>query len=324
MLQALRGFKWRPFVSGFTILFRASLGKCGSSFEFNDSLLQRGAGDLPYPGSLEIPQETLAGGFRREAASANIGQAVAVGVGTIRMRMPSEIRSETIRRGEARPFADKDETEVGSETESNRIADRDPALLHQSKWSDSPPCAEKVREKVGEQRNRIALDGQSGKSVGYDDSEVVACGLKLSNRVGVEGSAENRLAKISSTVRGVGSELQDRDGSLTEDGQFGLETLREGRKVKWSVYCIACLSVGELKIQHFSRGDAMAGSGQRDSSGSEVANVKTAGWNERGHGIAQFSADSCICVGSESRPGMSLLSHASNSGAGRRPRVERR
>jgi hypothetical protein len=56
------------------------------------------------------------------------------------MRMPGEIGSETVGRGETGTFADEDEAEAGSEMETDGIADRDPALLHQSQWGDSPAC----------------------------------------------------------------------------------------------------------------------------------------------------------------------------------------
>src|SRR5882757_7017736 len=134
------------FASGLTILLGASFCKCGRSFKFNRSLLQQSAADLPPACSLEIPQETFAGGLRGEATSANIGQAVAVGVGTVRMWMPGEISSETVGRGEAGTFADKDEAKAGPEMEADGIANGHPALLHQTKWGDNPPCTEKLRK----------------------------------------------------------------------------------------------------------------------------------------------------------------------------------
>jgi hypothetical protein len=97
----------------------------------------------------------------------------------------------------------------------------------------------------------------------------------------VESAAKDRLTEIGSTVRRVGLQLQNRDRGFSEDRQFGPQTLREGSKVKWSVYRVACLSVGELKIQHVGRGEAMTGSRQGYSRGCEVTEVETASWNER-------------------------------------------
>src|SRR5260370_16942207 len=82
---------------------RARFFRCGCSLEFDSSLLKRSARDLPCAGGLEIPQETSAGGFGREATIANVGQAVAVGVGAIGVRMPRKIDSHTLRRQKARP-----------------------------------------------------------------------------------------------------------------------------------------------------------------------------------------------------------------------------
>lgn len=210
------------------------------------------------------------------------------------MRMPGEIGSEAVGRGEAGTFADEDEAEAGSEMETDWVAYGDPPLVYQSEWGDGPACGEELREKVCEQGNGIALDGQSGEAVGDDDGEINAGRLKLGNGVRVEGPAKNGLAEIGSTVGGVGLELEDRNGGFREDGEFVVETLREGGKVKQSVYGVARLSVGELEIEHFSRGNAMAGSRQGNSGRSEVAEAETGSWDGMGHGIGQFSEDSCI------------------------------
>jgi hypothetical protein len=172
---------------------------------------------------LEIPQETFAGGIRGEATSANIGQAVAIRVRTIGTRIPSKIRSQAVRRGEAGAFADKDKAEPGSETKSDRIPNSHPPLLHQTDWSDTPPRTQKLREKACKQGNGIALDRQSRKAICKDDGEVAGRRLKLSSRVGVEGPAENRLAQIRSPVRSVGLKLLHSNRSFSKEGQFSAE-----------------------------------------------------------------------------------------------------
>jgi hypothetical protein len=164
--------------------------------------------------------------------------------------------------------------------------------LHQSEWSDSPACIDELREKVREQREGIALNGQGRESIGDDDGEVAGGGLKLGKGVGVERPAKNRLAEIGSTVGGVGLKLEDRNRGFNEDRQLRVEALREGGKVKQGMYRIARLSMGELEVEHLRRGDAMAGSGQRYSGGSEVAEVETASWDERRHGPGQSSEGS--------------------------------
>jgi len=189
--------------------------------------------------------------------------------------MPGEIGSKAIGRGQAGTFTDENETEAGPEMETNRVADRDPPLPYQSEWGDGPACDEELREKMCKQRNSIALDGQCGKAIGDDDCEIKAGGLKLGNGVRGECPAKNGLAKIGSTVGGVGLKLENRNGGFSEDGEFVVEAICEGGKVKQSVYGVARLSVGELKIEHFSCGNAMADSGQGDSGRSEVAEAET-------------------------------------------------
>lgn len=240
------------------------------------------------------------------------------------MRMPGEIGSEAVGRGEAGTFPNEDETEAGSEMETDSVADGDPPLLHQSEWGDGPASDEELRKETGEQGNGITFDGESGEAIGDDDGEIKAGGLKLGNGVGGESPAKHRLAEIGSTVGSVGLKLENRNGGFSEDREFVVEALREGGKDKQSVYRVARLRVGELEIEHFTHGDAMPGGRERDSGRSEVAEAGTGLWDEIGHGVGQFSEGSWLGVGSESWLGMSLLSQASNSGAGRRPRVERR
>ena len=64
-----------------------------------------------------------------------------------------------------------------------------------------------------------------------------------------------------------------------------MDPLGERREVKRSMYRVSRLSVRELEVEHFRRGDAMAGSRQGHSGGSEVAEVETASWNEIGHDL---------------------------------------
>src|SRR6267378_8557550 len=133
----------------------------GSGFKFDGPLLKRSAGDLSRAGSLEIPQKAGASGFGRQAAIANVGEAVAVGVGAVGVGMPREIGSKAVGRGEPGAFADKHQAKAGPEMETDGIANGHPALLHQSEWGDSPPCTQKLRQKVRKQGNGITLDSQS-------------------------------------------------------------------------------------------------------------------------------------------------------------------
>src|SRR6266436_1190156 len=93
----------------------------GTALKFDQPLLQRSAGDLPRACSLEIPEQTARCGFGREPAIADVRQTVAVGVGAIRVRMPGQIGSETVRRGEAWAFTDQNQVQARSKTKPNRI-----------------------------------------------------------------------------------------------------------------------------------------------------------------------------------------------------------
>ncbi|MDT7813892.1 MAG: hypothetical protein QOJ42_3808 [Acidobacteriaceae bacterium] len=161
------------------------------------------------------------------------------------------------------------------------IANGHPALLHQSEWGDSPPSIQKLREKFCEQGNGMTLNRQSRQAIGDDDGKVAGGRLKLHNGIRVERPAKNRLAEIADTVGGVGLKLQHRNRGFSQNGQFGAEALRKGRKVQHRMDRVARLSMGQLKVKHFTCGDAMACSRQRHPRRREVAEVETASLDER-------------------------------------------
>jgi hypothetical protein len=251
------------------------------------NLLKRNTGDLPHTRSLKIPEKPRGSRFGRDAAGANIRQAVAVGIGAFGVRVPSEIGSEAVGRREAGTFADEDEAEAGSKVKTDGIADCNPALLYQGQWGDGPACREELWEKSCEQRNRVALRGQSGEAISDDEGEVTGGGLKLDSGVGVEGPAKHWLAEIRSTVGSVGPELEHGNCGFSEDWEFGVKTLGEGAKVEKSLYGVACPRVGELEVEHFRRGDAVTSRGEGYSGGSELAEVETRrSWDEIGHRVS--------------------------------------
>jgi hypothetical protein len=100
------------------------------------------------------------------------------------------------------------------------------------------------------------------------------------------------VAKIGSTIGSVSPKLQDRNRGFSKDGQLGVKALRKRRKVQHGMDRVPRLSVRELKAEHLTRSYALAGHGQRDSGGCEVAKSKPASWDEIGHGITQFLAGS--------------------------------
>jgi hypothetical protein len=201
------------------------------------------------------------------------------------MRMPREIGSKAVRRGEPGTFTDKDEAKARPETKADRIPNGHPALLHQANWGNRPPCTEKLREKMGKQRNGMTLNRQGGQAIGDDDRKVTGGVLKLHNRIGVERPAKHRLAEISGAIRSVALKLKNRNRAFSKHGEFSAKALRKGRKVQHRMDRVARLSVRKLEIKHFARGDAMAGSRQRHSRRRVVAEVETASADERGHRI---------------------------------------
>ena len=52
------------------------------------------------------------------------------------------------------------------------VADGYAALLDEGEGREGPVCGEELREKVGEQGDGVALDGEGGEAVGDDDGEI--------------------------------------------------------------------------------------------------------------------------------------------------------
>ena len=173
--------------------------------------------------------------------------------------------------------------------ETDRVAYRDPALLHQSKRRESPACVDELGEKPPEQGYDIVFDSQSGETIGNDDNQIAGGRLKPRDGVWMKGPAKTRLAKIDSTVGRACVELEYRNGGFSENGECVVKALLEDWKVKRSMDSVSRLSVGELELEHLRRGDAMAGRRQRYSCGSKVTKPETRSRDEIGHGIGQFS-----------------------------------
>jgi hypothetical protein len=65
--------------------------------------------------------------------------------------------------------------------ETDRVAYRNPALLHQGKRRDSPACVGELGEKPPEQGYDITFDSQSGEAIDDDDNQIAGGRLKPRN-----------------------------------------------------------------------------------------------------------------------------------------------
>src|SRR6266568_8617061 len=91
-------------------------------------VLEPHAGDLPRAHGAQKMHERDRGVGVGEALGADVGDAVAVGVGGVRRRPKREIGAHAVGRAETRPLADQHGRDVGAQRARDFIADRDAAL----------------------------------------------------------------------------------------------------------------------------------------------------------------------------------------------------
>lgn len=194
-----------------TFGFATELGvsRSGRKIWLERTLLEGGAGSPRRARYLEIPEEAIRGNLWREPAVPDIREAVAVGVCTVLMGRPGQIRAHTIWRRESRPFANQNQAATDPKAGTNWIADADSPLLNHREWSYGPGVGEQLRQQMGEHRDGIALNGESRESVGDDNGQVAGGWAKQGNGVGMNSAAQIRLTKISGAIRRVTSQLEN-------------------------------------------------------------------------------------------------------------------
>src|SRR5277367_5233662 len=105
------------------------------------------------------------GGFLvGQSFGANVGDAVAVGVGAAWLRIPGDVDAEAVWGAEAGSFADQDYADFCGENFTDGIGDGYAGLFNNADGRDAPLGIEQRQGGV-EKRTSVAIDGQSGKAV---------------------------------------------------------------------------------------------------------------------------------------------------------------
>ena len=180
------------------------------------------------------------------------------------------------------------------------------------------------RDQRGEGRDQqggMALDRQRGEPVANGDGECAGGGVGQQPcviRCG-EAAAEIGAQQILAAIR---AGAADNGAGEAASGEIG----GEGWRIEFGVYRVACCGVGGLEGEMGHRGQAVAGAAEGDPRRGEAAKILP----QAGRGSHQSSPIKAgdmavgICWG-VARPSRPIrASHASNSGAGRRPSAPRR
>ena len=75
-----------------------------------------------------------------QALRADVGDAVAFGVGAARARVPRDVGTERVGGTEAGALTDEDEGDLRGEREADLVADGDAALFDDADWGEFPGC----------------------------------------------------------------------------------------------------------------------------------------------------------------------------------------
>jgi hypothetical protein len=127
-----------------------------------------------------------------ETAGADIGDAVAIGIGFAGDGTVSEISAETVGAAEAGTFAEQNQGDLRAENFADFILQRDPGVLCDDDRSQASPFGAEEREQGAKQGFRLRVGRERGEPVGNDDNKIR--GRKLDRLLSQHGPRRGREA----------------------------------------------------------------------------------------------------------------------------------
>jgi len=225
-------------------------------------------GEGPGLGEEEVEfSSSLPGG---DAALADIGDAVPVGVGFSNPGPIGEVGAEAIGGAEAGTLAKEHEADAGAKDLSHLVLDGDAAMPDDDHGSQGPTAGGEQRDEGGKQLLRLDVGGEGGKAVRDDDGDV-ACGQRRGfageecPRLRRELAAEVRALEILRAVAGGAGQDEGRESERPR------EIPGEGSGIKGGQDGIAGAGVGEQKIEALRGEKTGAGAADGDPGGREIA-----------------------------------------------------
>jgi hypothetical protein len=122
--------------------------------------------------------EFLGGGAGGQTAGADVGNAIAGGVGQARLGSVGEVSAEAVDGAEAGSFAEEHEAELGVEQSPDFILERDSAVRDDDQGREGPVAYAEQREQGGQKRRNMG-GGEAGEAVGDDDDEIAGSVVAL-------------------------------------------------------------------------------------------------------------------------------------------------
>jgi len=214
-----------------------------------------------------VEGDASGGGGVVEACGADVGDAVAVGVGAAGSGIPGDVDAEGVGRAEARTLANEDDGEAGLEEGADVVGDGDAGLGGDAEGAEGLVLGQRGEES-GEEGDGVVLDGCGGEAVGDDEDDVAGGRVEESGGGGGQSAAEVRSAEVGGSVGCGAGEGKDGRG---EGGDFGAQAVGEVLGVERGVDGVAGLGVGELEVEDVCGGEADAGAAQGDAGGRVAA-----------------------------------------------------
>ena len=248
-------------------------------------LFEGRAGELQAVGFGAVEGDAGGGRGVVEACGADVGDAVAVGVGAAGSGIPGDVDAEGVWGAEAGTLADEDDGELGVEEGADVVGDGYACLGGDAERAESLVRGQRGEES-GEEGDGVAVDGCGGEAVGDDEEDVAGGGVEESGGGGGQGAAEIWAAEVGGAVGGGAGEGEDGSG---EGRDFRAQAVGELLWVERGVDGVASLGVGELEVEDLWSGEAYSGAAQGDAGGRVAAQRRGRGGGRRsGLGYLQF------------------------------------
>jgi hypothetical protein len=248
-------------------------------------LFEGRAGELQAVGFGAVEGDAGGGGSVVEAGGADVGDAVAVGVGAAGSGIPGDVDAEGVWGAEAGALANENDGELGVEDGADVVGDGDACLGGDAKGAEGLAWGQRGME-GGEEGDGVAADGCGGEAVGDDEEDVAGGRVEESGGGGGQGAAEVWAAEVGGAVEGCAGEGEDGDG---EGRDFRAQAVGELLWVERGVDGVASLGVGELEVEDLCGGEAYAGAAQCDAGRRVAAERRGRGGGRRsGLGYLQF------------------------------------
>ena len=250
---------------------------------------------------------------------ADVGHAVALGVRPARLRVPREVHPERVRRGQAGPLAHEHDHGARAEPVPDVVAQRHPRLRGQDHRGDLP--AVEPLEQRPHRGGGVAVDRERRQPVGHHHGQVGADVRQL-GALG-QAAAQVRALQVGGPVRGRRADLEH-----LEPG----EALPDEGRVEGGVDGVLGRGVRGPELQLARGGQRVAGPAEGDPGPGRLPQhlprVGRRGGRRLQGAHAPAEASRARAPGASAGrlstwPASSMspvrTSHASNSGAGRRP-----